>query len=114
MYGLMSLFPAHGRCYWLQKLPKRSFFALTGVRSVFILIPVLGLTWVLGMFAVNKDTLIFHYFFAIFNSAQGLLIFLVQCVFDKKVRTRRCLTDQGHMVQDYRRSYRGHKRERRF
>ncbi|KAH3888086.1 hypothetical protein DPMN_012110, partial [Dreissena polymorpha] len=29
MCGLMSLFPAHGRCYWLQKLPKRSFFALT-------------------------------------------------------------------------------------
>ncbi|XP_052212919.1 adhesion G-protein coupled receptor D1-like [Dreissena polymorpha] len=57
-----------------------------GVRSVFILLPVLGLTWVLGIFAVNKDTLVFQYLFAIFNSVQGFLIFLVQCVFDKKVR----------------------------
>ncbi|KAH3727045.1 adhesion G protein-coupled receptor L2-like isoform X1 [Dreissena polymorpha] len=57
----------------------------TGVRSVCILLPVLGLTWVFGIFAVNKDTLIFQYLFAICNSVQGFLIFLVQCVFDKKV-----------------------------
>ncbi|XP_052232925.1 adhesion G protein-coupled receptor B3-like isoform X18 [Dreissena polymorpha] len=58
----------------------------TGVRSVCILLPVLGLTWVFGIFAVNKDTLVFQYLFAIFNSLQGFLIFLVQCVFDRKVR----------------------------
>ncbi|XP_052277342.1 adhesion G protein-coupled receptor L3-like isoform X2 [Dreissena polymorpha] len=58
----------------------------TGVRSVCILLPVLGLTWVFGIFAVNKDTLVFQYVFAIFNSLQGFLIFLVQCVFDRKVR----------------------------
>ncbi|KAH3726982.1 hypothetical protein DPMN_052889 [Dreissena polymorpha] len=58
----------------------------TGVRSVCILLPVMGLTWVFGIFAVNKDTLVFQYLFAIFNSLQGFLIFLVQCVFDRKVR----------------------------
>ncbi|KAH3727861.1 hypothetical protein DPMN_053806 [Dreissena polymorpha] len=58
----------------------------TGVRSVCILLPVLGLTWLFGIFAVNRDTLVFQYLFAIFNSLQGFLIFLVQCVLDRKVR----------------------------
>ncbi|XP_052275552.1 adhesion G protein-coupled receptor E5-like [Dreissena polymorpha] len=57
----------------------------TGVRSVCILLPVLGLTWVFGIFAVNRDTIFFQYLFAIFNSLQGFLIFIVQCVFDRKV-----------------------------
>ncbi|XP_052243947.1 adhesion G-protein coupled receptor D1-like [Dreissena polymorpha] len=58
----------------------------TGVRSVCILLPVLGLTWLIGIFSVNRDTLVFQYLFAISNSLQGFLIFLVQCVLDRKVR----------------------------
>ncbi|KAH3727832.1 hypothetical protein DPMN_053777 [Dreissena polymorpha] len=42
----------------------------TGVRSVCILLPVLGLTWLIGIFSVNRDTLVFQYLFAISNSLQ--------------------------------------------
>ncbi|KAH3730448.1 hypothetical protein DPMN_056436 [Dreissena polymorpha] len=41
-----------------------------GVWSVCILLPVLGLTWVFGIFAVNNDTLVFQYMFAMFNSLE--------------------------------------------
>ncbi|KAH3835881.1 hypothetical protein DPMN_109249 [Dreissena polymorpha] len=33
--------------------------------------------------SINKDTLVFQYLFAFFDSMQGFL-FLVQCMFDKK------------------------------
>ena len=33
-------------------------------------LPILGITWVLGLFAVNENTLLFAYLFTIFNSLQ--------------------------------------------
>ncbi|XP_052793494.1 deleted in malignant brain tumors 1 protein-like isoform X1 [Mya arenaria] len=58
----------------------------TGLRSVCILLPVFGITWLFGVFAVNKDTVVFQYLFVIFNSIQGVLIFIVQCIMDRKVQ----------------------------
>ncbi|WAR08044.1 AGRL3-like protein [Mya arenaria] len=56
----------------------------TGLRSVCVLLPVFGITWLFGVFAVNKDTVVFQYLFVIFNSLQGVLIFVVQCILDRK------------------------------
>ncbi|XP_053385920.1 adhesion G protein-coupled receptor L3-like isoform X2 [Mercenaria mercenaria] len=42
----------------------------TALRSILILTPIMGLTWVFGAFSINEDTLIFQYLFAIFNSLQ--------------------------------------------
>ena len=56
-----------------------------GVRATIVILPILGLTWVFGLIAVNEETVFFRYLFAIFNSAQGLLIFLFHCVLNKKV-----------------------------
>ncbi|XP_052811923.1 adhesion G-protein coupled receptor D1-like [Mya arenaria] len=58
----------------------------TGLRSVCVLLPVFGITWLFGVFAVNKDTVVFQYLFVIFNSLQGVLIFVVQCILDRKVQ----------------------------
>jgi len=47
---------------------------------------LLGLTWIVGVFVVNEDTIFMAYLFNIFNTIQGLLIFLFHCIGDEKVR----------------------------
>ncbi|XP_052243943.1 adhesion G protein-coupled receptor B2-like [Dreissena polymorpha] len=58
----------------------------TGVRSMCVLLPVLGFTCLFGLFAVHRDKLVFQHLFAICNILQGFLTFLVHCVFDRKIR----------------------------
>ena len=60
----------------------------TGIKASMIIFPVLGLTWVFGLMTFNRETLFFRYLFAIFNSSQGMLIFLLHCVFNKQVKER--------------------------
>ncbi|XP_068700700.1 uncharacterized protein [Montipora foliosa] len=57
-----------------------------GVKGLFVLMPILGVGWILGLFALNKGTVVFEYAFAIVNGFQGLLIFLLHCVFNNEVR----------------------------
>ncbi|KAL4233865.1 hypothetical protein ACF0H5_008540 [Mactra antiquata] len=56
------------------------------VRNIIILTPTLGLSWIIGIFAVNEHTIVFQYLFAILNSLQGLLIFIVHLVLNNKIR----------------------------
>ena len=60
----------------------------TGVKAAVVIFPILGLTWLFGLMTFNRETLFFRYLFAVFNSAQGMLIFLFHCVLNKKVRMR--------------------------
>ncbi|XP_033641692.1 adhesion G-protein coupled receptor D1-like [Asterias rubens] len=57
-----------------------------GLRLIIILEPLLGLPWIFGF--VFAGNIVFTYFFVIFNSLQGLFVFLSQCVFDKEVRQK--------------------------
>ncbi|WAR07031.1 AGRD1-like protein, partial [Mya arenaria] len=41
-----------------------------GIRSVCVLVPIMGLTWVFGVFSVNENMVAFQYIFAICNSLQ--------------------------------------------
>jgi hypothetical protein len=41
-----------------------------GVKAALLLLPLLGLTWVFGLAAVNEDLIIFQYLFAVFNTLQ--------------------------------------------
>ncbi|XP_071806533.1 adhesion G protein-coupled receptor L3-like [Asterias amurensis] len=59
----------------------------SGLRLAIVLEPLLGLPWVLGLFYTGKETVVFAYAFVIFNSLQGVFVFLGQCVFDQEVRT---------------------------
>ncbi|XP_055996543.1 uncharacterized protein LOC125683740 isoform X1 [Ostrea edulis] len=56
------------------------------LRSVCTLVPVLGVTWVFGIFAINEDAVVFQYIFTIFNSIQGLLIFITHVLLNAKIR----------------------------
>lgn len=53
--------------------------------AVVVLLPMLGLTWVLGLFAVNRNTTIFAWIFAVVNSLQGLFIFFFHVLRNEKV-----------------------------
>ncbi|XP_070540818.1 uncharacterized protein [Ptychodera flava] len=57
-----------------------------GVKGALVLLPILGLSWMFGLLAVNEDLIAFQYLFAIFNSLQGFFIFLFQCVLNGEVR----------------------------
>ena len=60
----------------------------TGVKTAVVIFPVLGLTWMFGLMTFNRESLFVRYLFAVFNSAQGMLIFLFHCVLNKQVRAR--------------------------
>ncbi|KAK7503239.1 hypothetical protein BaRGS_00005504 [Batillaria attramentaria] len=66
-----------------QAQSKTSAQRLRGATGVFIL---LGLTWVFGFLSIDKASLVFSYLFAIFNTLQGLFIFLFYAVLRKESR----------------------------
>ncbi|XP_052791525.1 adhesion G protein-coupled receptor L3-like [Mya arenaria] len=58
-----------------------------GVRCLCVLLPLMGCTWVLGIFYVNENMAWVQYVFAVFNSLQGFVIFLFHCATNQQVRT---------------------------
>ena len=40
------------------------------LKAVIILLPLLGVTWIIGILAVNEDTEVFAWIFTILNSLQ--------------------------------------------
>ncbi|XP_071831345.1 uncharacterized protein [Apostichopus japonicus] len=56
------------------------------LKGALFLLPLLGLSWVIGFMSVNEGTLVFQYLFVIFNSLQGFFIFLFYCAINKEVR----------------------------
>ena len=40
------------------------------MKAVIILLPLLGMTWIIGVFSVNNETQAFAWVFAILNSLQ--------------------------------------------
>ncbi|KAL3883250.1 hypothetical protein ACJMK2_029533 [Sinanodonta woodiana] len=60
--------------------------AKSGARSLCVLLPITGITWVFGILSVNEDLVVFQYLFAIINSLQGLFISLFYCFFNRHIR----------------------------
>ena len=56
-----------------------------GLKASFVLLPLLGISWSFGVLTMSSDKIIFNYLFAIFNSLQGLLIFVFHCILNKQV-----------------------------
>ncbi|CAN0217173.1 unnamed protein product [Lampetra planeri] len=56
------------------------------VLGAIALLCLLGLTWVFGLLFIDKATLVMAYLFTIFNSFQGMFIFIFHCILQKKVR----------------------------
>ena len=40
------------------------------LKAVIVLLPLLGVTWIIGILAVNENTQVFAWIFAILNSLQ--------------------------------------------
>ncbi|MEQ2176534.1 Adhesion G protein-coupled receptor L2 [Goodea atripinnis] len=63
---------------------------LGGIRSwvlgAFALLCLLGLTWAFGLFFLNESSIVMAYLFTIFNTLQGMFIFIFHCLLQKKVR----------------------------
>ncbi|XP_060787256.1 adhesion G-protein coupled receptor D1 isoform X5 [Neoarius graeffei] len=55
-------------------------------KAVAVLLPILGISWIFGVLAVNDQSLLFQYMFAAFNSLQGFFIFLFHCLLNSEVR----------------------------
>ncbi|KAH3725459.1 hypothetical protein DPMN_051303 [Dreissena polymorpha] len=58
----------------------------TSVRSLCVLVPLIGITWILGIFYVNESAYFVQYLFAICNGLQGVFIFVFNCALNSKVR----------------------------
>eukprot|EP00112_Aurelia_sp_Birch-Aquarium-sp1_P019294 Seg4743.1 transcript_id=Seg4743.1/GoldUCD/mRNA.D3Y31 product="Adhesion G protein-coupled receptor L2" protein_id=Seg4743.1/GoldUCD/D3Y31 len=56
-------------------------------RLTIILMPILGLTWLFGVFSMNEETIVFEYLFTIFNSLQGVFIFICYIAMNGEVKT---------------------------
>uniref|UniRef100_A0A7N6AYV4 Uncharacterized protein n=1 Tax=Anabas testudineus TaxID=64144 RepID=A0A7N6AYV4_ANATE len=52
----------------------------------FALLCLLGLTWSFGLFFLNESSIVMAYLFTIFNTLQGMFIFIFHCLLQKKVR----------------------------
>lgn len=46
------------------------------IRNILVILPILGLTWVFGVVAVNSHLVAFQFIFAVANSLQGVFIFI--------------------------------------
>ena len=57
----------------------------TGVKATAVVLPLLGVTWVFSLLAFESAAVTFKYLFAIFNSLQGLMIFVFHCLLNKQV-----------------------------
>ncbi|XP_060928274.1 adhesion G-protein coupled receptor D1 [Limanda limanda] len=56
------------------------------IKAVAVLLPILGISWVFGVLALNTHSLPFLYIFAVFNSLQGFFVFLFHCLLNSEVR----------------------------
>ncbi|GAA6218167.1 adhesion G protein-coupled receptor E1-like [Lates japonicus] len=66
----------------LDSCQKIKAFIVTAVAQLC----VLGITWIFGCFQFEEDTIVMSYFFTIFASFQGVMLFVMHCLFSKQVR----------------------------
>ncbi|XP_060559574.1 adhesion G-protein coupled receptor D1-like [Ruditapes philippinarum] len=58
----------------------------TSFRSLCVLLPVMGVSWILGIFYVHDSFYFIQYIFAILNGLQGFFIFLFHCILNEQVK----------------------------
>ncbi|CAB3995013.1 adhesion G- coupled receptor D1-like [Paramuricea clavata] len=58
----------------------------SAMRTLAMLVPILGTTWIFGIVAFAHDSIIFQYIFAVCNAFQGFFIFILYCLFNTEVR----------------------------
>uniref|UniRef100_A0A8D2DZ73 Adhesion G protein-coupled receptor E5 n=1 Tax=Sciurus vulgaris TaxID=55149 RepID=A0A8D2DZ73_SCIVU len=66
----------------MKKLRKARALTITAVAQLFLL----GCTWVFGLFLFDPRSWVLSYIFTILNCLQGLFLFVLFCLLNKKVR----------------------------
>ncbi|XP_058915737.1 adhesion G protein-coupled receptor E5 isoform X2 [Kogia breviceps] len=66
----------------IKKLKKARVLTITAIAQLF----VLGCTWVFGLFLFDQRSWVLCYTFSILNCLQGLFLFVLYCLLNKKVR----------------------------
>ncbi|XP_036704775.1 adhesion G protein-coupled receptor E5 isoform X2 [Balaenoptera musculus] len=66
----------------IKKLKKARVLTVTAIAQLF----VLGCTWVFGLFLFDHSSWVLCYTFSILNCLQGLFLFVLYCLLNKKVR----------------------------
>lgn len=66
-------------------LSPSSVFHRSWVSGAFVLLCLLGLTWSFGLLFLNDSSIVMAYLFTIFNTLQGMFIFIFHCLLQKKV-----------------------------
>ena len=68
--------------------PRRKHYSIIvqRCRQSFSLSCLLGLTWVFGFFAVGNASMVFQWLFCIFNSLQGVFIFIYFCLYQPDIK----------------------------
>ncbi|XP_060583876.1 LOW QUALITY PROTEIN: serine-rich adhesin for platelets-like [Ruditapes philippinarum] len=71
-----------------KKLSQKSLKGRTiaGIRCLCVLLPLVGCTWVIGIFYVNEDLAWIQYVFALCNGLQGLAIFVSHCLLNTQIK----------------------------
>jgi len=60
--------------------------ARSTLKSLVVLFPLLGVTWLFGLLVFATQNVVFQYLFALFNTMQGFFIFLFHCLFNSEIR----------------------------
>ncbi|EDV26159.1 uncharacterized protein TRIADDRAFT_23992, partial [Trichoplax adhaerens] len=55
-------------------------------KATFILLPILGITWLFGIISVDDHSVVLSYLFVIFNGLQGFLFFIFHCILNSEVQ----------------------------
>jgi hypothetical protein len=73
--------------------------ARSGLKATAVLLPILGLTWGIGVFAIDTLSLTLAYAFTILNSLQGFFVFVFHCLLNKKIQKaiRKVLKKRSNM-----------------
>jgi G protein-coupled receptor 133 len=69
------------------------------LKATAVLLPILGLTWGIGVFAIDTLSLTLAYAFTILNSLQGFFVFVFHCLLNKKIQKaiRKVLKKRSNM-----------------
>ncbi|XP_033646996.1 adhesion G-protein coupled receptor D1-like [Asterias rubens] len=60
----------------------------TTAKAMLVFMPMVGLPWIFGFFALNSSLVMFDYIFTTLNGFQGLSLFMILVVGNKEVRNR--------------------------
>ena len=64
----------------------------SAVKATLLMVPILGITWIFGVFALNSINIVvsqvFQWLFLVANCNQGIFIFIFFCLLNEEVRAK--------------------------